>query len=244
MNTFTFDGVSSANYGVIVSGTRTFVAPERDVEYLQVPGRNGTLLLDNGRWHDVDIVYPCILLDSFKDSFPMFSAWLMSKVGKFVLSDTYDPTHFRRASFNGPLSPETAIAMTAGRFDVAFRCQPQKYLNSGNRYQAVALSGDKITNPTNYDSLPYIEVTLEDSNSGTVTVGGQTVTITDADAATIYLDCEGQNAVMMSGSLPVSQNSKIELTTGEFPSIKPGKSIVSWTGDVTGVRIMPRWWTL
>lgn len=246
MNSFTFDGVSSETYGVIVSGTQTFVSPERDVEYIEVPGRNGTLLLDNGRWHDVDIVYPCLLLNDFKTDFPAFRAWLMSKVGKFVLTDTYDTTHFRRASFRGGFEPETAIRMTAGKFEVVFRSQPQLFLNSGNSYQTIGSSGSTITNPTNFVSLPVIRVTFSSATrNGTVTVGGKTITITGAGASPLYIDCEGQNATYLSGgNIAVNQNSKISLTSGEFPSLPVGNSVVSWTGNISSVAILPRWWTL
>lgn len=239
MNSFTFDGVSSETYGVIVSGTRLFDSPERDVEYLEIPGRNGALILDNGRWRDVEMVYPCLILDTFEEMFPRFRAWIMSRKGRYVLSDTYDPETFRMAHFVGGLAPETAIRKTAGRFDVRFSCHPQKWLYSGRTSYEFTSAGS-MDNPTAYDAAPLIEVTISSGGSGTLTVGNQTVAINNSTVTKLTIDCERQDAY--AGGVTV--NELLTLTTGEFPTMGPGRNNVTMTGDISKVKIVPRWWTL
>ena len=52
---FVFGGKFSKDYGLYVSGSGTFNAPERDVELVEVPGKNGSLVLDNGRFKNITV---------------------------------------------------------------------------------------------------------------------------------------------------------------------------------------------
>ena len=45
-NNLIFGGVDTKNYGVVIDGEAVFDAPERDVEVVTIPGRNGTLQID------------------------------------------------------------------------------------------------------------------------------------------------------------------------------------------------------
>ena len=45
-----FGGVDSSDYGIYISGTGTYNAPERAVEFVTVPGRNGAIAMDQGRY--------------------------------------------------------------------------------------------------------------------------------------------------------------------------------------------------
>ena len=62
------DYIVFGNYSSIDSGTLIFPkeidnAPKRDVEKIQVPGRNGSLIIDNGRYEDVKQSYVGIIYD-------------------------------------------------------------------------------------------------------------------------------------------------------------------------------------
>ena len=47
---FTFNGINSADYGCYVADANQFDAPARDVESVNIPGMNGSLTIDNGRY--------------------------------------------------------------------------------------------------------------------------------------------------------------------------------------------------
>ena len=47
---FTFGDVDSRSYAVGIYGDKLAEAPERDETFVPVPGRNGDLILDNGRY--------------------------------------------------------------------------------------------------------------------------------------------------------------------------------------------------
>ena len=50
---FIFNGFRSSDYGVLISGDQTFNAPARDIDEIEIPGRDGVLTLDNGRFNSI-----------------------------------------------------------------------------------------------------------------------------------------------------------------------------------------------
>lgn len=236
---FIFDDIRSSAYGVWISGEDTFQAPERDVETIFVPGRNGALTIDSGRYNNVQIIYPCYMSRDFADKFSAFKGAIMSKVGYKKLVDTYHPGGFRKARITKGFTPETGPYNRSASFDVIFDCYPQFFLDSG----ATFYEATEIINPTNYKALPLIEVTFSSSTrTGTVTVNGRTISITGAEADTIYIDSESQNAYYISSGVAISQNGKIAVPD-DFPFLAPGFNPVASTGNISSVKIKPRWWT-
>lgn len=242
---FTYDGVKSSTYGVWISGEDTFTAPDRDVEIVQIPGRNGTLTLDNGRYNNVTITYPCFMVGDFLTGFSTFKGAIFAKKGFLQLTDTYHPDGFRLARLTKGTRPKPGPYNRSAAFTLTFDCYPQFYLDSGQSYTTVANNGT-ISNPTNFDAKPLIQVTFSTTpRDGTVTVNGETITFNAMGGTNVYVDCEDQNAYRISGQNEViSQNGRIALTTGAFPELKPGSNTVSYTGNISSVKIMPRWWTL
>ena len=82
-------------------------------------------------------------------------------------------------------------------------------------------------------------LTVTGTGAGTLTVGGRTVTIKNLPDGYVILDCEAQNAYGAGG---VNRNATI--SAPEFPALETGETAVSWTGSITGVSVIPRWWTL
>ena len=56
-NSFTFDGESSLKHGVYITGEAVYNAPERAVEMISIPGRNGAIALDQGRFENIEVTY-------------------------------------------------------------------------------------------------------------------------------------------------------------------------------------------
>ena len=50
MNHFVYNGVSSLDMGLRIESKNVFSAPEYDVTFQSIPGRNGDLILPNGRY--------------------------------------------------------------------------------------------------------------------------------------------------------------------------------------------------
>lgn len=233
---FTFGGVNSRTLGVICSGSGTYGAPARDVTAVEVPGRNGTLLIDNGRWKNLTVTYPCSIVRNFPANMAAVRSWLLSRRGYRRLEDGYDTEHYRMAQFCAELSPEVIALGRGGNFDVTFDCKPQRWRTDGEAAVS-AVNGGTIENPTAFEALPLITVT--GTGAGTLTVGGVTVDIQAMESGLIVLDCEEQNAYSAGGG-----NLNSVIYAPQFPSLAAGENVISWTGGITGVEVVPRWWEL
>ena len=57
-NHLIFGGVDSADYGIYITGEAVYNAPPRAVDMITVPGRNGSVALDQGRFENIVVTYP------------------------------------------------------------------------------------------------------------------------------------------------------------------------------------------
>lgn len=231
---FVYDGKSSGDFGVWISGTGTYDAPTRDIKMISIPGRNGDLTIDNGRFSNITVKYPAFISKRFEPRIDDFRAWLCSHYAYARLEDTYHPDEFRLALYKDGLSVETFGRNTSGQFDITFTCKPQRFLKLGEipvRYSAAG----KILNPTEYEAKPLIHCV---GAGGTVTIGDVTVSVSRCSAF-VDIDCELMEVYEGSNN----RNGVTTLNNGAFPTIKPGEWNVSFTG-FTRVEIVPRWWQI
>ena len=156
----TFDGVSSRAYGVYITGAAVFNAPERAVEMVKIPGRNGAFALDEGRFENIEVTYPAgIFADTeadFAAAISDFRNLLCSKRGYCRLTDEYNPDEYRLAIYKSGLEVSPA-QLKAGEFEIVFECKPQRFLTSGETKTAIA-SGSTVNNPTPFDAAPLLEI--------------------------------------------------------------------------------------
>lgn len=184
-NSFTFDNINSLTEGVYISGSSAFNAPERDVEMIVIPGRNGEFIRDNGRFNNIEVTYPCgVVGDStdFKTKMQNIRNKLASKRGYCRLVDTYNPNEYRMGVFKDAIEVEPVAQNTAGQFEVVFNCKPQRYLISGETKTTVT-SGSTVTNPTPFDAQPMIMT----KGYGTLTVNGYEISIKNEQIGDFYI---------------------------------------------------------
>ena len=144
MNYFIYDGKKSSDFGVYISGSGTYGGPERDMEAVSIPGKNGDLLLDNGRWKNKTLSYPAFIPKTFSRDIEPFRAWLLSSPGYKRLEDSYHPDEFRKACYRSGLDPKTGVMNFSGEFELAFDVMPPRYLKSGEKYTAPIMAGGHV----------------------------------------------------------------------------------------------------
>lgn len=244
-NSFTFDGNNSLDMGIYITGEAAFNAPERTVEMITVPGRNGAIAIDQGRFENIEVTYPAgCFADSqsdFADKIGTFRNILASRYTYKRLTDTYNPNEFRMGMYKAGLDAGPVGYGTAAEFDIIFNCKPQRWLVSGETAQTFNASGS-ITNPTLFDARPLLAVT----GSGTLTLGTQTMTIIAraSSSSVLYIDCESQEAWEVVGAGRISRNDYIQNAGEEFPVLEPGTNYISVGSGITAVTITPRWWRI
>ena len=181
-----FDGVSSRTYGVYITGEAVYNAPEREVEMISIPGRNGAFALDKGRFENVTVTYPAgIFADNetdFAAAISDFRNYLCSRKGYCRLTDEYNPNEYRMAVYKSGLEVDPA-QLRAGEFEITFDCKPQRWLTSGETAVTIASSGDTITNPTLFESGPLLEV----EGYGKIEIEGQEIDALDVPVGEIQL---------------------------------------------------------
>lgn len=223
----TFDGESSRPYGLYITGEGVYNAPEREVEMVTIPGRNGAFALDRGRFENIAVTYPAGIYadtpEDFADAISEARNWLTSKRGYVRLSDDYNPDEYRLAVYKSGLDVK-AEALRAGEFDLTFECMPQRFLVSGETAQTVA-SGGTITNPTRFSSRPLLEV----YGYGGITLNGAELSINSSPLGNVIL-ANSQRASqygfheMGAGttfSLPVSLSRAASLNAGDAITVDP-----------------------
>ena len=132
MHSLIFGGVDSAFFNVYISGGGTFSAPQRDVEVVSIPGRNGDLIIDNGRWRNIEVRYPAFIPSGFKSNIDAFRAAICRKTGYQRLEDTYHPDEYRMAMLSAGVDPSTKYMNQSASMDLVFNCKPQRFLKIGD----------------------------------------------------------------------------------------------------------------
>lgn len=159
----TFNGFNSKDFGVYITGEAVYNAPERDVEMIDIPGRNGSFARDNGRFNNIIVEYTAGMFGDaqtdFAEGISEFRNALCASVGYCRLEDEYNPDEYREAVYKSGLDVSPELMGRAGEFKITFECKPQRFLKSGEIAQTIAASGDTLENPTRFASRPLLEVT-------------------------------------------------------------------------------------
>lgn len=185
---FTYDGESSRNYDVYLTGTGVFNAPERAVEMVEIPGRNGNYALDQGKFNNISVTYKAGIVDysesNFANKVSAVRNWLCSKVGYKRLSDDYNPNEYRMAVYKSGVNIEHEDLRT-GTFEITFECKPQRWLTSGETAVTVA-NGGTLNNPTPFEAEPLLAI----KGYGTIGFNGYEVEIENGALGTVLMASE------------------------------------------------------
>ena len=269
LNTITFDGKALSDFGVFLGGDGAFNSPARIGEMVHIPGRNGSLWMDENCFENIEVTYPAFIgtpeENDFSNRIMEVRSWLASREGYCRLEDTYHTDEYRLAVFKVAVETNPVHYTRAGNFNITFDAKPQRYLKSGDEPVEFTANGT-ITNPTLFESLPIIAVT----GNGRVNVAGHLFTVSDT-TQTIYIDSDIME-VFIPGSDPVdlteengfvitdemmipieiyqgnkyaiSMNSHVSFDDYEFPKIGIGEQAVAFDGGIQSVVIYPKWWRL
>ena len=232
---FIFRGIDSRDIGVVVEDMFDVHRPKRNVQTIQVPGRDGRLMQDDGTYDTYTISGK---INCFGAPLSDVYAWL-SGSGDLILGD--EPTRSIRASAAAQV--KNTRFRCDGCYDsltVSFDCQPFRYhgeQTEGANDIPLTSSPATVTNPGTYKSAPRIKIA--GTGTAVLTIGTQIVEVEDL-AGGVIIDSElGECFDLTETQL---KNSVVTLMDEDFPTLQPGANIISWTGTgVTGITITPRW---
>ena len=219
---FSWNGVKCTEYGIHVLEQPPVTRPSERLTFTDVPGRSGSLTLLQGDdvYDDLTLTAVCIISDASR--IPEICTWLRGS-GKIVFANRQGGFYEGRVVNQIPF--EKILRGNPHRsFAVNFRCQPLPEIT-------VTTSGTFITNPGSVFSEPVI--TIYGSGEITLMVG---MTIVELDGITDSIRLDTQLMEAYKGV--TSMNSCM---SGEFPTLLPGSNVISWTGNVTKVVVLPNW---
>lgn len=177
-NSLVFGGVNSADYGIYITGEGVFNAPKRAVNMVAVPGRNGSIAIDQGHWDNIEVTYPAGTFgmdeEEFRTALSNFRNAIASQVGYQRLTDTYHPDEYRMAIYTDGLEVEPTTYNKAGEFELKFNCKPQRWLTAGEVPVTIGewgatkeASGEIVTiESEGGEAAKSLEVSLEPIQSG------------------------------------------------------------------------------
>ena len=234
-NWFIYNGKSTKDFGVYISGLNTYNAPERDVDVISVDGRNGDLLIDNGRYKNIDVVYPAFIYDEFSANIEGFRNFLLTQIGYKRLEDTYHPEEYRMARVKGELSVGAVETLEAGQFDITFDCKPQRFLKSGEHPIEVT-EATQINNPTYNAAKPLLYV----YGDGVFHIGDYDVEVEEHEYEYMIIDCDMMDAYYETHNL----NGYISLGGKGFPQLETGVHGITMDNTISKIIVVPRWYII
>lgn len=235
-NYFTFNGVNCKDFGVYVSGSKTFGSAEREYETVEVPGRNGDLVYSSSRLKNIQVDYEAFIFEEFSNNMQALRNYLLTQIGYGRLEDTYHPDEFRLGVFSAALDPEVTN-LEVGQFTLSFNCKPQRFLKTGTMTTEFIQNG-VIVNPSMNDSSPLIRVT----GNGTLTITGKEIFTLTISSNTSYIDIDCEMMDCYRGL--ENMNPNVEFGDDKIPVLTSGKNSISFNSTITKVEIIPRWWVL
>ena len=228
----TFNGKALSDFGVWFDGSVSFGSPERDVELVEVVGRNGALSISNDRFRNIEITFPCAIRTNFIDNYRNLMAFLNSSNGYCRLETTQEPNYYRLALFMNQTDPTGYKLNKHGRFDLVFQVMPQRFLKSGENWTTVSSS---LLNPTLFPSKPIIRVW----GNGSLQINSVTVTVANSPYEYVDIDCELMDCYYGSNNA----NSYVSFSTTDYVTLQSGVNSFVISG-FTKVEVKPRWFEI
>jgi len=221
MYSFIWKGLDSwKDFGIIINTLPPWSIPEKNVDEIEIQGRDGNLTIDYGTYKSLTIPLACTLWDDA--NIDEVKAWL---TGYSDLSFNWAPTKV----YHGKLINRIDIAQSLdnlGEFPLIFSTQPFAYATD-NLKATLGTSGT-IINPGSTISLPLI--TIYGTGALTLVINDNLVNFKDI-VTSITIDSDLMDAYC--GNQNMNNN-----MSGEFPELSIGTNTINSSG-VTKIEITP-----
>ena len=152
------NGKDSRDFGIYLIDGNIFDYPKREIEYLTVPGRSGSLTIDKGRWENIDITYTFAAYDNAVSRLNAWKEYLLAALGYTRIETSVEPEIYRKGILKSATSPQLSMMGGGGTIEVTYNCMPQKWLkeNDGVDEEITLTNNMYINNPTNFDAKPLL----------------------------------------------------------------------------------------
>ncbi len=224
-----YNGHTNHEYGMAVTTRPSIPAPVPRGEYVQIAGRDGSLLVTDGTYENITISVPMNFARppvKLGESFRSAKNWIKGG-GTLKMSDDFDVFYKVKAAALTKASRKGKLGM---EFLADFVCDPYTYMDSG----LVPIQPGNIYNPFDVSHPVY---TILGEGMCTLTVNGNSITANVGQNLTI--DTDLFLAYRQDGTL---QNSAV---TGDYDLLwlQEGENTVTVNSGFS-CSIVPNWRTL
>lgn len=221
------NGIYTDDHKLYPKGRYEVPTAEKDIEYIDIRGRHGSLTKKYGYKDIPFLVTFFIHAEPFKTAFRKAKPFLLG--AKTIQVDDDDEIFHKVKSVK--VNPAENLMKTFGEFEVEFILDPFQYELSNEPRTITART--VITNE-GYESEPIM--TVHCTGTGKVYVNDVPITIKDING-TITIDSEMMNAYRKGTSITNLNNHMV----GDFPVLRHGSNTISFDGDIGKIELIKNW---
>lgn len=219
MEQFTFNNISSNSLGLIVKEMPLVPQAEKNIESIEVNGRNGNLHIDNLNYKSKEYTLVCILTDLSKlDEI----CSVLSGDGELMLSK-YEDRIFKASILNQISFKSYGNYMQ--EFPILFELNPIAFSNQ--------IITEEITENSSIDVEGNVEISpiLEIIGIGSITINGYSLQVLESG---ITIDCDLMNCTKNN----LNKNDKVVLD--KFPKLTPGSNAITLGTGIEEIKVVYR----
>ena len=165
----TYNGVSSSDLNVKIPQRPNIPVPERDIEEIEIAGRDGVLIEDKGRYKPIEVSITLNFKanpDEWAEKLREIKSWLLStdsvdEDGNMWLQFS-DDDEWEYKVLNVTIDTVERAVKRTGSMNVTFLCDPYMYSIAGQEWQEFLY----------YSSDDFVTITLIIAEDTTATVTG------------------------------------------------------------------------
>lgn len=207
---------------------------EIDYQAIEVPGRDGDLVVLNNRRKSFIQEIPVIYVGEYSERYQHLDDFRQAMLSDGLFHDlsfNNEPGFIYRAAFLSAFK----VNRNYNEFTqtLSFNMMPFKYIKSGQSYQTIT-TGVKLNNTGTIPAKPVIKIT--GSGDCTAQIGSKSVSLKGIDGG-IIMDTDSQLCTNLA-----STRTQFDKMYGDFMTIPTGNQTVTITGkNITKVEVKPRW---
>ena len=229
-----YNGRETTEFNLKLENGVTFASPSKNFEFEKIGGLDGEVVTGDGTLNNVTRDFPFTISSDKKRNVQEIatelSAWLKSSNEWHDLEFSGDPDYIYRAIYIDEYNLDR-VTNFYGKVVLSFVCKPYKFLKSGR--QEITL-GTNIINPTNRPSRP--KITIRGSGNITLKIGEVLWEFKNISGGIIVDTLLDVVTTLDGKSLAWDKT-----ITYPLPKIAPGKQLVTKTGTITDIKIIPNW---
>lgn len=229
----TYNGKSSDEFNLTIVKGVSFESPSINLTDLKILGQDGAIKMGDGTLNNVQKSFPFVVKNTQKDIAQVahdLSNWLKQDGLWHDLEFSGDADYIYRAIAVDEYDIERVTALY-GKGVLTFDLKPYKFLKTGLNE---IILGASINNPLTRASKP--KITIKGTGNITLKIGTSELTLKNVDGG-VVIDSLYQTVTNLAGTALAWD----KVTSYPLPTIKSGNNTVLRTGNITEIKIIPRW---